>query len=358
MRVFRNTTCTPTAPPPQQNSHICAHAPGQAVKLTNSTGCSNLTGTGFPYPQSTPTRRLPLPTHLSPPLPAQNSHICTHARTRSSGQTNKQQRLLYTPGRPRLGSQVQAAPNLLAGQGRVHRRGCAPVATTSTRQRRTIASAHRTSRAPVRHSDPQTAQTTGCPYAPGRPRPGHRQWCTGGGAHLSPPLPPASAELSHLHIAHRAHRSGIQTHKQHRLQAAPTLLAGQGRVTGSGAQAGVRTCRHHFRPPPPQSCRICTSRAPVRRSDPKAQAAPTLVAGQGRVTGTGFPYAGWPPPPPHTHRLPQRTLPIYMYGPGTAGFCCLSAPMFLPAHCTHHLQSQNLSNVGFGSYDFCQDPFL
>ena len=132
MRVFRNTTCTPTAPPPQQNSHICAHAPGQAVKLTNSTGCSNLTGTGFPYPQSTPTRRLPLPTHLSPPLPAQNSHICTHARTRSSGQTNKQQRLLYTPGRPRLGSQVQAAPNLLAGQGRVHRRGCAPVATTST----------------------------------------------------------------------------------------------------------------------------------------------------------------------------------------------------------------------------------
>ena len=179
--MFRNTTCTPTAPPPQQNSHICAHAPGQAVKLTNSTGCSNLTGTGFPYPQSTPiapTRRLPLPTHLSPPLPAQNSHICTHARTRSSGQTNKQQRLLYTPGRPRLGSQVQAAPNLLAGQGRVHRRGCAPVATTSTRQRRTIASAHRTSRAPVRHSDPQTAQTTGCPYAPGRPRPGHRQWCT------------------------------------------------------------------------------------------------------------------------------------------------------------------------------------
>jgi hypothetical protein len=146
VRVFRNTTCTPTAPPPQQNSHICAHAPGQAVKLTNSTGCSNLTGTGFPYPQSTPTRRLPLPTHLSPPLPAQNSHICTHARTRSSGQTNKQQRLLYTPGRPRLGSQVQAAPNLLAGQGRVHRRGCAPVATTSTRQRRTIASAHRAHR--------------------------------------------------------------------------------------------------------------------------------------------------------------------------------------------------------------------
>ena len=99
VRVFRNTTCTPTAPPPQQNSHICAHAPGQAVKLTNSTGCSNLTGTGFPYPQSTPTRRLPLPTHLSPPLPAQNSHICTHARTRSSGQTNKQQRLLYREGK-------------------------------------------------------------------------------------------------------------------------------------------------------------------------------------------------------------------------------------------------------------------
>ena len=206
MRVFRNTTCTPTAPPPQQNSHICAHAPGQAVKLTNSTGCSNLTGTGFPYPQSTPTRRLPLPTHLSPPLPAQNSHICTHARTRSSGQTNKQQRLLYTPGRPRLGSQVQAAPNLLAGQGRVHRRGCAPVATTSTRQRRTIASAH------------------------------------------------------------HAHGSGGQTQQT--------------------AQA----------------------------TDPQtAQAAPTLVAGQGRVTGTGFPYAGWPPPPPHTHRLPQRTLPLYMY---------------------------------------------
>ena len=46
MRVFRNTTCTPTAPPPQQNSHICAHAPGQAVRLTNITGCSNLTGRG------------------------------------------------------------------------------------------------------------------------------------------------------------------------------------------------------------------------------------------------------------------------------------------------------------------------
>ena len=222
--MFRNTTCTPTAPPPQQNSHICAHAPGQAVKLTNSTGCSNLTGTGFPYPQSTPTRRLPLPTHLSPPLPAQNSHICTHARTRSSGQTNKQQRLLYTPGRPRLGSQVQAAPNLLAGQGRVHRRGCAPVATTSTRQRRTIASAH------------------------------------------------------------RAHRSGIQTHKQHRLQAAPTLVAGQGRVTGSGAQAVVRTCRHHFRPPPPQNYRICTPRTRVRRSDP------TNSTGY-RPKSTGCPYA-------------------------------------------------------------------
>ena len=240
MRVFRNTTCTPTAPPPQQNSHICAHAPGQAVKLTNSTGCSNLTGTGFPYPQSTPTRRLPLPTHLSPPLPAQNSHICTHARTRSSGQTNKQQRLLYTPGRPRLGSQVQAAPNLLAGQGRVHRRGCAPVATTSTRQRRTIASAHRTSRAPVRHSDPQTAQTTGCPYTRGRPRPGHR---------------------------HRLPLRGLAT-----------------------------------------------------------------------------------PAPTHAQAAPTHLAPLHV--PGTAGFCCLSAPMFLPAHCTHHLQSQNLSNVGFGSYDF------
>ena len=241
MRVFRNTTCTPTAPPPQQNSHICAHAPGQAVKLTNSTGCSNLTGTGFPYPQSTPTRRLPLPTHLSPPLPAQNSHICTHARTRSSGQTNKQQRLLYTPGRPRLGSQVQAAPNLLAGQGRVHRRGCAPVATTSTRQRRTIASAH------------------------------------------------------------RAHRSGIQTHKQHRLQAAPTLVAGQGRAH-----------RH---------------RLPLR----------------GLAT----------PAPTHAQAAPTHLAPLHV--PGTAGFCCLSAPMFLPAHCTHHLQSQNLSNVGFGSSDFCQE---
>ena len=230
--MFRNTTCTPTAPPPQQNSHICAHAPGQAVKLTNSTGCSNLTGTGFPYPQSTPTRRLPLPTHLSPPLPAQNSHICTHARTRSSGQTNKQQRLLYTPGRPRLGSQVQAAPNLLAGQGRVHRRGCAPVATTSTRQRRTIASAH------------------------------------------------------------RAHRSGIQTHKQHRLQAAPTLVAGQGRVTGSGAQAVVRTCRHHFRPPPPQNYRICTPRTRVRRSDP------TNSTGY-RPKSTGCPYAPGRPRPGH-----------------------------------------------------------
>ena len=141
--MFRNTTCTPTAPPPQQNSHICAHAPGQAVKLTNSTGCSNLTGTGFPYPQSTPTRRLPLPTHLSPPLPAQNSHICTHARTRSSGQTNKQQRLLYTPGRPRLGHRYRL-----------------PLISWPA-----------------------------------------KAGFTGGGAHLSPPLPPASAELSHLHIA-------------------------------------------------------------------------------------------------------------------------------------------------------------
>ena len=310
MRVFRNTTCTPTAPPPQQNSHICAHAPGQAVKLTNSTGCSNLTGTGFPYPQSTPTRRLPLPTHLSPPLPAQNSHICTHARTRSSGQTNKQQRLLYTPGRPRLGSQVQAAPNLLAGQGRVHRRGCAPVATTSTRQRRTIASAHRAHRSggqTQKHRLPLHSW----PAKAGSQAVVHRQWCA--------PVATTSAHRRHRTIAsaHHAHGSGGQTQQtaqatDPKAQAAPTLLAGQGRVTGSGAQAGVRTCRHHFHPPA-QNYRICTSRAPVRRSDPKAQAAPTLVAGQGRVTGTGFPYAGWPPPPPHTHRLPQRTLPLYMY---------------------------------------------
>jgi hypothetical protein len=254
VRVFRNTTCTPTAPPPQQNSHICAHAPGQAVKLTNSTGCSNLTGTGFPYPQSTPTRRLPLPTHLSPPLPAQNSHICTHARTWSSGQTNKQHRLQTQKHRLPL----RSWPAKAGSQAVVHRQWCAPVATTSAHRRhRTIASAHH-----AHGSGGQTQQT----------------------AQATDP----------------------------KAQAAPTLLAGQGRVTGSGAQAGVRTCRHHFHPPA-QNYRICTSRAPVRRSDPKAQAAPTLVAGQGRVTGTGFPYAGWPPPPPHTHRLPQHTLPLYMY---------------------------------------------
>ena len=190
--MFRNTTCTPTAPPPQQNSHICAHAPGQAVKLTNSTGCSNLTGTGFPYPQSTPTRRLPLPTHLSPPLPAQNSHICTHARTRSSGQTNKQQRLLYTPGRPRLGHRYRL-----------------PLISWPA-----------------------------------------KAGFTGGGAHLSPPLPPASAELSHLHIArtgqavrpkstgcpyasgrprpghrHRLPLRGLATPTPTHAQAAPTHLA-------------------------------------------------------------------------------------------------------------------------------------
>jgi hypothetical protein len=238
VRVFRNTTCTPTAPPPQQNSHICAHAPGQAVKLTNSTGCSNLTGTGFPYPQSTPiapTRRLPLPTHLSPPLPAQNSHICTHARTRSSGQTNKQQRLLYTPGRPRLGSQVQAAPNLLAGQGRVHRRGCAPVATTSTRQRRTIASAH------------------------------------------------------------RAHRSGGQTQK-HRLP-----------LRFWPAKAGSQ-----------------------------AQATSTRV---------GHPH-------PHTRTgCPNAPCPSTCTG---TGFCCLSAPMFLPAHIIcNHITCRTLDVT-----TFVRNPFL
>jgi len=87
VRVFRNTTCTPTAPPPQ-NFHICAHAPGQAVRLTNSTGCPNLLAgqgrghrrgcapiacpythrlplrtvpplrTDFPYPQTTTTHHL------------------------------------------------------------------------------------------------------------------------------------------------------------------------------------------------------------------------------------------------------------------------------------------------------------
>ena len=278
--MFRNTTCTPTAPPPQQNSHICAHAPGQAVKLTNSTGCSNLTGTGFPYPQSTPiapTRRLPLPTHLSPPLPAQNSHICTHAR-----------RLLYTPGRPRLGSQVQAAPNLLAGQGRVHRRGCAPVATTSTRQRRTIASAH------------------------------------------------------------RAHRSGIQTHKQHRLQAAPTLLAGQGRVTGSGAQAGVRTCRHHFHSP----AQTIASAHRAHRSGGQTQKHrwPAKAGSQAPASPTRVGH-----PRPHT-RTGCPNAPC----PSTCTWYCwflLSERTDVFA-CMHHLHSQNLSNVGFGSSDFCEDPFL
>ena len=179
MRVFRNTTCTPTAPPPQQNSHICAHAPGQAVKLTNSTGCSNLTGTGFPYPQSTPTRRLPLPTHLSPPLPAQNSHICTHARTRSSGQTNKQQRLLYTPGRPRLGHRYRL-----------------PLISWPA-----------------------------------------KAGFTGGGAHLSPPLPPASAELSHLHTTHTG--QAVRPNKQHRLQTQKHRLPLRSWPAKAGSQAVV-----------------------------------------------------------------------------------------------------------------------
>ena len=186
VRVFRNTTCTPTAPPPQQNSHICAHAPGQAVKLTNSTGCSNLTGTGFPYPQSTPiapTRRLPLPTHLSPPLPAQNSHICTHARTWSSGQTNKQHRLHTQKHRLPL----RSWPAKAGSQAVVHRRGCAPVATTSTRQRRTIASAHHAHgsggqtqkhRLPL-HSWPAKAgsQAPASPTRVGHPRPHTRTGC-------------------------------------------------------------------------------------------------------------------------------------------------------------------------------------
>ena len=337
MRVFRNTTCTPTAPPPQQNSHICAHAPGQAVKLTNSTGCSNLTGTGFPYPQSTPTRRLPLPTHLSPPLPAQNSHICTHARTRSSGQTNKQQRLLYTPGRPRLGSQVQAAPNLLAGQGRVHRRGCAPVATTSTRQRRTIASAHRTSRAPVRHSDPQTAQTTGCPYTRGRPRPGHRQWCTGSGAHLSPPLPPTAAtELSHLHTTHTG--QAVRPNKQHMLQTQKHRLPLRSWPAKAGSQAVVH--RRGCAPVATTSTRqrrTIASAHRAHRSGGQTQKHrlplrfwPAKAGSQAQATSTRVGH-----PHPHTRTgCPNAPCPSTCTG---TGFCCLSAPMFLPAHiiCNH-----------------------
>ena len=112
-----------------------------------------------------------------------------------------------------------------------------------------------TPRTRVRRSDPTNStgyrpKSTGCPYAPGRPRPGHRQWCTGGGGHLSPPLPPASAELSHLHIArtgqavrpkstgcpytrgrprpghrHRLPLRGLATPAPTHAQAAPTHLA-------------------------------------------------------------------------------------------------------------------------------------
>ena len=279
MRVFRNTTCTPTAPPPQQNSHICAHAPGQAVKLTNSTGCSNLTGTGFPYPQSTPTRRLPLPTHLSPPLPAQNSHICTHARTRSSGQTNKQQRLLYTP-RP---------------------------------------------------------TNTGCPYTRGRPRPGHRQWCTGSGAHLSPPLPPTAAtELSHLHTTHTG--QAVRPNKQHRLQTQKHRLPLRSWPAKAGSQAVV-----HRRGCAP----VATTSTRQRRTIASAHRA---HRSGGQTQKHRLPLHSWPAkagsqapasptrvghPRPHTRTgCPNAPCPSTCTG---TGFCCLSAPMFLPAHiiCSH-----------------------
>ena len=160
-----------------------------------------------------------------------------------------------------------------------------------------------TPRTRVRRSDPTNStgyrpKSTGCPYAPGRPRPGHRQWCTGGGAHLSPPLPPASAELSHLHIAR----------------------------TGQAVRPKSTGCPYtRGRPRPGHRHRL-----PLR----------------GLAT----------PAPTHAQAAPTHLAPLHV--PGTAGFCCLSAPMFLPAHCTHHLQSHNLSNVGFGSLDFWQNPFL
>ena len=185
--------------------------------------------------------RLPLPT-VYPYAPATPTHAPVAATS-----TRHRHRCLaaahaHAPGqavRPTNNTGYHyAPPNLLAGQGRAHRHRLplptgypyapatpthAPVATTSTRHRhRTIASAHATH--PVRHSDPQTAQTTtthhliswpakarltgtGFPYPQSTPTRRRRRLPLP--THLSPPLPPTTAtDVSQLHT--RTHPENIE----------------------------------------------------------------------------------------------------------------------------------------------------